>query len=202
MFIVKDDSRSSTNSCAEDVAREFRHDFDEIVVATSDRQARDGDVVAIVDRNVDCDELMSVTFQKLASESVLLFSHFFLLSSLGMESMMKLKIVTTIGHSMCIMAVARITTATRETRVVEDLVVVAAVMVTDLVVVVAVVMVTGQTRQAELGLRRPLVTGLRVDPKAKATKITRCDRGCESYEDQCHSLQADIDDDQFTHLFC
>ena len=58
MIIVKDDDRSSTRTCTEDIAREFRYDFDEIVVATSDRQARDGDVVAIADRNVDCNDLM------------------------------------------------------------------------------------------------------------------------------------------------
>lgn len=57
LLIVKSDSRRSTMTCAEDTAYEFRNDFDETVTATSDKQARDGDVVAIIDDDTDCEDL-------------------------------------------------------------------------------------------------------------------------------------------------
>lgn len=57
LFIVKSDSRRSTMTCAEDTAYEFRNDFDETVIATSDRQARAGDVVAVIDDDTDCEDL-------------------------------------------------------------------------------------------------------------------------------------------------
>jgi hypothetical protein len=50
-------------TCAEDTAYEFRNDFDETVIATSDRQARDGDVVAIIDDDTDCEDLWQVTYE-------------------------------------------------------------------------------------------------------------------------------------------
>jgi hypothetical protein len=52
-------------TCAEDTAYEFRNDFDETVIATSDRQARDGDVVAIIDDDTECEDLWQVTCLKL-----------------------------------------------------------------------------------------------------------------------------------------
>jgi hypothetical protein len=63
LFIVKDDSSRSTRTCAEDTAYEFRKDFDKTVIATSDRQAKDGDIVAIVDSDVDCEHLWLVTIE-------------------------------------------------------------------------------------------------------------------------------------------
>lgn len=45
------------STCAEDTAYEFRRTFDTVVIATSDRQARDGDVVAIIDNDTDCKDL-------------------------------------------------------------------------------------------------------------------------------------------------
>jgi hypothetical protein len=49
LFIVEDDNDRSTTRCADDTADEFEDDFDDIYIVDNDDDARNGDVVAVID---------------------------------------------------------------------------------------------------------------------------------------------------------
>jgi hypothetical protein len=49
LFIVEDDNDRSTTKCADDTADEFEDDFDDIYIVDNDDDARNGDVVAVID---------------------------------------------------------------------------------------------------------------------------------------------------------
>lgn len=61
LIIVKDDNSRSTSNCVDDLDYWFDGDFDDVDITRSDRNARSGDIVVIVDGDVDCDDLRLVT---------------------------------------------------------------------------------------------------------------------------------------------
>ncbi|KAL7510947.1 hypothetical protein ACHAXN_007862 [Cyclotella atomus] len=58
LFIVEDGNDRSTTRCADDTADEFEDYFDDIfIVDNEDEDAQNGDVVAVIDGDTDCDRL-------------------------------------------------------------------------------------------------------------------------------------------------
>jgi len=57
LVIIKDDNSRSTSNCVDDIEYWFEDDFDDVDITRSDRNARSGDIVVIVDGDVDCDDL-------------------------------------------------------------------------------------------------------------------------------------------------
>lgn len=60
LFIIEDDSNSRTRDCALDTKEEFIDDFDVVYIRSDDDDAHNGDVVAIIDRDTDCERLWLV----------------------------------------------------------------------------------------------------------------------------------------------
>ena len=61
LYIVEEDNYRKTVNCADDVADEFDDDFDEIFFVDDEDDANDdarnGDVVAVIDRGTRCDRV-------------------------------------------------------------------------------------------------------------------------------------------------
>ena len=60
LYIVEEDTSDRTIDCADDTAEEFEDDFRRIYIVDDDDDARDGDVVAVIDRSTNCKRLWLV----------------------------------------------------------------------------------------------------------------------------------------------
>ena len=69
LYIVEEDSSRRTIDCADETAEVFEDDFRKIYIVDDDDDARDGDVVAVIDKSTNCERLWSVLLCMLSSAS-------------------------------------------------------------------------------------------------------------------------------------